>query len=106
MYCVVYALTYSHSYTYTMIKQASKQASILTTGDKLFRMDSIREFVEVFENSSFTRPSGGAFVWILLNEKGVCGSYLEFQKCMFFVVYMKSINLIVEAIYLDPSAIL
>ena len=43
-----------------------------------------REFVEGFENSSFTRPSGGVFEVKLAqnmkNEKGVCGTLLEFQK--------------------------
>jgi hypothetical protein len=42
-----------------------------------------REFVEGFENSSFTRPSGGVFEVKLAqnmkNEKGVCGTLLEFQ---------------------------
>ena len=43
-----------------------------------------REFVEGFENSSFTRPSGGEFEVKLAqnskNEKVVCGSLLEFHR--------------------------
>ena len=39
--------------------------------------------MEGFENSSFTRPSGGVFEVKLAqnmkNEKVVCGSLLEFQ---------------------------
>ena len=42
-----------------------------------------RGYVEGFENSSFTRPSGGVFEVKLAqnmkNEKVVCGSLLEFQ---------------------------
>jgi hypothetical protein len=44
----------------------------------------IREFVESFENSSFTRPSGGVFEVKLAqnskNEKVVCGSLQEFHS--------------------------
>jgi hypothetical protein len=44
----------------------------------------VREFVEGYENSSFTRPSGGAFGVKLAqnskNEKVVCGSLLEYHR--------------------------
>ena len=43
-----------------------------------------REFVESFENSSFTRPSGGVFEVKLAqnmkNDKVVFGSLLEFHR--------------------------
>ena len=49
----------------------------------------IREFVEVFENSSFTRPSGGAFVWILLKiqkmKKGFVEVILSFRNVWFLM---------------------
>ena len=50
---------------------------------------AIREFVEVFENSSFTRPSGGAFVWILLKiqkmKKGFVEVILSFRNVWFLM---------------------
>ena len=48
-----------------------------------FDLRTYRVYVESFENSSFTRPSGGVFgvklAQSMKNEKVVCGSLLEFQ---------------------------
>ena len=62
---------------------ARVRASVESTVKRPKRIHSIRGYVESFENSSFTRPSGGVFEVKLAqhmkNEKVVCGSLLEFH---------------------------